>query len=433
MSLLIKRVILFVLLLILSVHLKAQAYRCDTLEFSVFFPWDKSAIDMTFKDNGTRLSEFQTDLNRLTADSTAIIRYFSIYTSTSPEGTVEHNRILSDARAKSIRKYLTEELGVDSRLIQIESLGEDWGRLRHLLESMDSPPHWVSRALEIIDSYSCRQTDDIEVPLKYLDGGRAWAYMSENFFPQLRSAGCSVTCIVQRPVKEIINHTDTVFISHRDTVYISERITQVQNDTVFVDSGNASRRKLPDFSGRKFLFAARTNILAVPLANVGIEVPIGKHWSIGADYYYPWLWRDDIHKNCYELLALDLELRYWFNNRKAPENSRLLGHSIGIYGATGYYDYQWDWSGHQGYFMNAGIDYLYSCPIAKGRMHLEFELGFGYIYSRAQPYDCFKAGEKCYRRTGVKKYIHWVGPTRAQVSLVVPIYGRKKEVRNEGN
>jgi len=105
-----------------------------------FFSWDKSAIDMTFKDNGTRLSEFQTDLNRLTADSTAIIRYFSIYTSTSPEGTVEHNRILSDARAKSIRKYLTEELGVDSRLIQIESLGEDWGRLRHLLESMDSPP-----------------------------------------------------------------------------------------------------------------------------------------------------------------------------------------------------------------------------------------------------------------------------------------------------
>lgn len=140
MSLLIKRVILFVLLLILSVHLKAQTYRCDTLEFGVSFPQDKSDIDLSFNDNGKRLREVQADLNRLTADSAAFIRYFSIYTSASPEGTVEHNRILSDARAKSIRKYLTEELGVDSRLIQIESLGEDWGRLRHLLESMDSPP-----------------------------------------------------------------------------------------------------------------------------------------------------------------------------------------------------------------------------------------------------------------------------------------------------
>lgn len=433
MSLLIKRVILFVLLLILSVHLKAQAYRCDTLEFGVSFPQDKSDIDLSFNDNGKRLREVQAELNRLTADSATFIRYFSIYTSAFPEGTVAHNRVLSEARSKSIRKYLTEDMGIDARLIQFKSIGEDWGRLRRLLETMDSPPHWVPQALEIIDEYSCQQTDAIEVPLKRLDGGRAWAYMNEHLFPILRSADCSVSCVIQRPVKEIISHTDTVYISSRDTVYIREQVLQVQNDTVFVGSESAPRRNMPDYSGRKFLFAARTNVLAVPLANVGILVPVGKHWSIGADYYYPWIWRDEVHEDCYELLALDLELRYWFNNRKAPENSRLLGHSIGIYGATGYYDYQWDWSGHQGYFMNAGIDYLYSCPIAKGRMHLEFELGFGYIYSRAQPYDCFKAGEKCYRRTGVKKYIHWVGPTRAQVSLVVPIYGRKKEVRNEGN
>ena len=64
-------------------------------------------------------------------------------------------------------------------------------------------------------------------------------------------------------------------------------------------------------------------------------------------------------------------------------------------------------------------------------MHMEFELGIGYIYSRAQPYDCFKAGGKCYRRVGIKKHIHWIGPTRAQISLVIPIYCKKKEVKNE--
>jgi hypothetical protein len=62
---------------------------------------------------------------------------------------------------------------------------------------------------------------------------------------------------------------------------------------------------------------------------------------------------------------------------------------------------------------------------------MEFELGIGYIYSRAQPYDCFKIGGKCYRRVGIKKHIHWIGPTRAQISLVIPIYCKKKEVKNE--
>jgi hypothetical protein len=51
----------------------------------------------------------------------------------------------------------------------------------------------------------------------------------------------------------------------------------------------------------------------------------------------------------------------------------------------------------------------------------------GYIYSDAQPYDCFVAGEKCYRRKGVTKTVRWFGPTRAQVSLVLPIYVNNKK------
>lgn len=140
-NLLVKKVIPLLLLLAFeAADLKAQAYHCDTLKLSVCFQQDVSSIEPEFKNNGTRLREFQSSLKKLTADSTAIIRQFSIYTSTSPEGTVAYNQILSDARAESIRRCLTEELGVDARMIQFESLGEDWPRLRHLLESMISPP-----------------------------------------------------------------------------------------------------------------------------------------------------------------------------------------------------------------------------------------------------------------------------------------------------
>ena len=176
--------------------------------------------------------------------------------------------------------------------------------------------------------------------------------------------------------------------------------------------------------------AFRTNFLAIPLLNAGIELPLGKDFSVGADIYYPWFWRKgqkdgvDYTGTCTQLLAADLDLRYWFG-RAHQRNGQLLGHSVGIYAAGGYYDIERNWTGNQGQFINIGVDYLFAAPIFKGRLNLEFELGLGYIYSPAQPYDCFEEGGKCYRRESITQYIKWYGPTRAQVSLVLPIHPKK--------
>ena len=214
----------------------------------------------------------------------------------------------------------------------------------------------------------------------------------------------------------------------RDTVYVD------RPDTVFVEKvvyGNVQLKGL-ETEGKRLSVAARTNLLAVPLANFGLEVPLGERWSIGADLYYPWMWRKDHHEGvdylgwCFELMAADIEARYWFKTTRRTPETRLTGHSIGLYAAAGQYDFEWDWTGHQGEFYNVGIDYLYALPVFRGRMHMEFEVGFGYIYSPAQPYDCFVEGGKCFRRKGVKTYVNWFGPTRAQISMVYPIYTRKK-------
>ena len=84
---------------------------------------------------------------------------------------------------------------------------------------------------------------------------------------------------------------------HTDTVYITRMV------------------RVPDYSDRQMLFALRTNFLAIPLANLGIEVPLDRRWSIGADIYYPWIRRpghaEGVDRNgvCNELLAADVELR----------------------------------------------------------------------------------------------------------------------------
>lgn len=196
-----------------------------------------------------------------------------------------------------------------------------------------------------------------------------------------------------------------------------------------------AQRRYPDNPGPlpETVLTLKTNILAIPLTNVGIEIPLSDHWSLGADWYSPWMWRPrqrdgiDTRGWCFQFQAVDAEVRYWFG-RKGGARQRLTGHSIGLYGALGHYDFEWDYSGSQGHFYNAGLDYKYALPIFHDVLRLEFELGVGYIWSVAQPYDCFSPGEYCYKRIGVQKYIRWWGPTRAQVSLVFPIrvYNRAK-------
>ena len=165
-----------------------------------------------------------------------------------------------------------------------------------------------------------------------------------------------------------------------DTVYV----TRVIRDTVYIpvtSSAPKERKSIgPDYSDRRMLFALRTNILAVPFANLGIEVPLGPRWSIGSDIYYPWIWRpghsEGVDRNgvCNELMAADLELRYWFPRKDQKDGQRLLGYSIGLYGAAGQYDFERDWSGYQGEFYNAGLDFLYAIPVFRGRMRLEMEM-----------------------------------------------------------
>ena len=221
-------------------------------------------------------------------------------------------------------------------------------------------------------------------------------------------------------------------IARTDTVYITRTVIDTVYLNVTPPAAQARKSGGPDFSDRRMLFALRTNMLTIPFANLGVEVSLGRRWSVGADIYYPWLWRSghaagvDETGVCNELAAADVELRYWFPRKDIQDGQRLLGHSVGLYGAAGYYDFERDWSGLQGEFFDVGLDYLYAAPLFRGRMHLEAEIGLGFIRSTGRPYECLEPGGVIYHHEGVTKKTTWVGPTRAQLSLVVPIYTRKK-------
>lgn len=208
---------------------------------------------------------------------------------------------------------------------------------------------------------------------------------------------------------------------HRDSIAALQKMP----DTVIVTKITHRKREWKDRISQTPMFAVRTNALAMPFLNFGVEVPIGKHWSVGADYYYPWIWRGGNYKTCNQLLGFDIEGRYWFSDNKYPQSSRLLGHSVGAYVGGGYYDFERNWKGHQGEFFNIGVDYMYALPLFNGLIHLEFELGLGYIYSRAVPYKFI--GQECYLENNITRHVHWAGPTRAQVSVVLPVHVSREQ------
>lgn len=421
-----------------NLSLGAEPLCKDTLSMKIYFPQGVGTIQPSFRDNRYQMASFQVRLKEL-QQSGAMISSILVTTAASPEGSSVRNRELAGLRADSIRQWLLGIEGIDDSVLTVVPVGEDWEGLADALRSLDQPwrdgalsivlntPEWVVENGVVVDSRKKR--------LMNYEGGKAWYYLEEHVFPELRHAGGEINCIFEYKTEPQIQ---TV----RDTVSITQTVTV--RDTVFVD--RAVPQPLPAKKARKTgcslddykpVLAFRTNFLAVPLANLGIEIPMGNSFSLGLDWYYPWIWRPrqgeevDVNGWCFQFMAAGTDFRYWFprsrRSGRSQEATRLLGHSIGLYGAVGHYDFEYNYSGHQGWFYNVGIDYKYACPIFRDAMRLEFELGFGYIYSPAQPYDCFVAGEYCYRRKGITHYVRWFGPTKAEVSLVVPIRSKDKK------
>ena len=214
--------------------------------------------------------------------------------------------------------------------------------------------------------------------------------------------------------------SDTLSLYHtekHDNIFSPTNITKIESNCQNKPNNVGTNPK------RRKVAAVRTNLL-VPLSNIGVEVCLNTGWSVGADYYFPWLIRKADHKNAIQLLGWGLEGRYWFGKER-KETDRLKGHSIGLSSYAGYYDFERNYSGIQGEFINIGVDYLYALSLCKERLHLEFNIGLGYIYSNVTPYDVFEEGGKAFKEGYIKKF-HWVGPVKAGVSLAVPIYATKK-------
>ena len=369
----------------------------------ITFPINKAELLTGYGNNAAELGRITKDLKGITSDPTLSLHSLTIHGFGSIDGPYALNEKVARQRTDSVASFVSNLSNLSDNLIATRSTAEDWKGFRQFVEQASTAqlPH-KEEILTIIDS--TREPDEKEYLIKstYPED---YKYLIANCMPQLRRSDYT------------IKYVKTNHIAVNKTVLVPETTTAA----VFVADTTTAQ---PEARKKRLIGYLRTNLL-LPLLNVGFEVPIGNRWSVAADWYYPWAFRSSSHKNCYQIDILALEGRYWFGSKhsKSEENKkyRLLGHSVSVFAMGGRYDLEHNYKGHQGEYIVGGVDYMYAKTAFKGKAHLEFYFGIGYLYTRAKRYEVFVREGKGYYNKDFRKKVTYFGPIRAGISLVFPI------------
>lgn len=145
--------------------------------------------------------------------------------------------------------------------------------------------------------------------------------------------------------------------------------------------------------------------------DLGVEVALGKRWSVGAEGVWAW-WGSDSSTRVWRVYGGWIELRRWLGTR-AGERA-LTGHHIGIYGSALTYDFEFGGLGRQSPLtMGTGISYGYSIPLGK-RCNMDFGIRLGYFSGKRTLYRP-RCGGLC--AVGHDRH-SYLGPTGLSVTLL---------------
>lgn len=414
-------------------HVRAQTpfpSRTDTVCVRLYFRQGYSTLDAAFRGNGQRLEAFVERVEGLRKDSTLHLRRIRIEAGASPEGNTTANRQLAAHRAERIRVCLAACLASCEGLFEVRSRGIDWEGLTELVAASAMPyraevlsilrgtPEWIVERGRVVDGRKRR--------LGMLHGGRAWRYMEERLFPELRSSSVEIVCEFEEvqaaetapaASEKIAERTDIPTTATQTAVEVVQ-IADTLESTATTLSASASlptTDNIPSVQSRRpFRPAVATNLLydACLIPNLGIELPFAAHWSVGANWMYGWKERHAARRRLYAYGG-ELHLRRWFG-RRAQERP-LAGHHFGAYGQLLRYNIRTSGRGYLSdrWSCGAGVEYGYALPLG-GRLRLDMSVGIGYLAGICREYER-QDGCDVWQATGRR---HWFGPTKAEIALV---------------
>ncbi len=406
--------------------------RKDT--FRIHYRWDKSYIDTTYMSNAEQLRSLDSLLGEIQS-----IDSLYIVSSASPEGNIWYNAKLSKLRGEALHRQLSVLLkGADLGNVSVIPLGSNFDEFIQRLKSSTKLPY-KSEVIAEFENHPKDNPDDIYKRIMVLRGGVPYAYIKRNILKEMRYAEVVIFSRGEELVipevdedKEITEQKDSA-VTPVTVVPVPEEKPVPQEVAEPADTTSEAVPEEPvsqpadsvGANSKKRIHwypAIKTNLLydAVTAANVEVEFPIGEKFSIAVEDVFPWWnWGTNGKKYCFQVWEMGVEPRWWF--KRTDKRDYLSGHFAGVYGMSGKYDLQWDTkSCYQGELWSAGLTYGYALPICRW-LNMEFSVSAGYLHSDYRHYQPDPAYEHLYRDKYKVGKISWFGPTKAKISLVVPI------------
>ena len=416
-----------------KIHGNGLLFTSEQHTYRLYYRWNEVDIDSSYLHNADNLRKIVDHLH-----SFPKIDSISIWSYASPEGIFEHNAKLARQRAVAARNFIlsncTEDNGLNRRKIILHPVPENWAGLREAVET--GYHRWDrEKVIEILDDMTISDATR-EWRLQQLDGGISWKWMRIHLMPKLRVA----TYVRVWGSMENVPAAAAEQLQRRGIASVvavespQQPIGMTHDSLVFNQAAaNGSNTVQP----RRTIAAVKTNLLydAATAVNFAVEIPFGKHFSIQYEHLCPW-WKGGPNGNkyCLQMLSMGGEARWWFLPKtrewyspevlsgKKRQRDALMGHFIGIYGDGGKFDIQVGrkFGLYQTHFWGAGLSYGYSLPVGKWA-NMEFSLSVGYMcidyrkYTPAPDWSILIEDENGMGR------MHWIGPTKAKVSLIVPV------------
>ncbi len=413
--------LLFLIVLCASISARAVECRYDTMCVTLNFAQGESALDTAYASNAGSVRYLRSRLGGVDASSGAV-RSVSVRGGASPEGGLIHNIELAARRADSGADFMSGCIPVARSGVNVLDSGVDWLRLRSMVDACSED--WRHEAVMIIDDVpelvyddDDRIVDSRSRRLGMLRGGDAWRYMSRHFFPVMRNVDICIEVLSGTAAgNEVCQspNTSPTDISG-DTAYVAG----ARGEALHADGELGLPEAAADGGFRMLL---KTNMLydAAAVPNIGIEAAFGNDWSVGVNWMHAW-WSRNLTHRYWRVYGGDVELRRWIHrNDRSTSHS---GHHLGLYGQILSYDVEFGGRGRQSDGLNwgVGLAYGYSLPLSR-YFNLDFTIGVGYL---AGEYNKYKPVDDCYVWQETAK-LNWWGPTKAEISLVWIIGGRRK-------
>lgn len=346
----------------------------------------------------------------------------------SPEGSYIWNSTLSQWRAEQLNKLIGSHDNIPQQIITSEFTGRDWATLASMVEADENVPY-RKEVLQIlfaafVDTTAANKTtlstlketssvsDNILKALKTLKGGVPYRYLYKKYFPQLRAT--TLHFIFQRiPYNGFLQALSLQSGDFLPQITCTPK-HELKMQQQYVQHQIKQNTTQQQGAHKKFFMAIKSNLLydALITPNLGVEFKLGEHYSVQGNWMYAW-WKSDPSAWYHRTYGGDISVRRWIGKQHIERP--LTGWHAGLYGQMLTYDFIW---GKRGYLADrwswgAGVEGGWSKAIGK-RLNLDFSLNFGYLTGVYQEYI---PQDGCYVWQATKNR-HWIGPTKAEVSLV---------------